>query len=95
MLKGAEGVPFDGFWQLYTSVDPQPQSRYRTFPWFPQSPHPLPIKSYWSPEAGPCPDFCHCRLVLSLLGFYRNRSYRDFPGGPVVKNLPCNAGNVG
>ena len=20
---------------------------------------------------------------------------RDFPGGPVVKNLPCSAGNVG
>ena len=19
----------------------------------------------------------------------------DFPGGPVIKNLPCNAGNVG
>ena len=21
--------------------------------------------------------------------------YRDFPDGPVVKNLPCNAGDVG
>ena len=25
----------------------------------------------------------------------RKSGCRDFPGGPVVKNLPCNAGNVG
>ena len=28
-----------------------------------------------------------CRIYKELL--------RDFPGGAVVKNLPCNAGNMG
>ena len=27
--------------------------------------------------------------------FYTRLKNRDFPGGPVVKNLPCNAGDVG
>ena len=26
---------------------------------------------------------------------YRNVINRDFPGGPVVKTLPCNSGSVG
>ena len=30
--------------------------------------------------------------TTSFLGF---NSFRDFPGGPVVKNLLCNAGDVG
>ena len=25
----------------------------------------------------------------------KNHGFRDFPGGPVVKNLPSNAGNTG
>ena len=25
----------------------------------------------------------------------KNRSSRDFPGGPVFKNPPCNVGDVG
>ena len=29
---------------------------------------------------------------MSFLGF---NSFRDFPGGPVVKNLLCNTGDVG
>ena len=34
-------------------------------------------------------DFCIC-LKIPI----RVKS-RDFPGGPVVKNLPCSAGDVG
>ena len=26
---------------------------------------------------------------------FKKLDSRDFPGGPVVKNLPCNAGNTG
>ena len=25
----------------------------------------------------------------------KNKKFRDFPGGPVVENAPCNAGDVG
>ena len=33
-----------------------------------------------------------CMGFISISIFIRNL-YRDFPGGPVVKNLPSNAGN--
>lgn len=48
-LKCAEGVQFDEFWQIYASVEPPPQSRYRTFPSFPKS----PLVPYGSPKAAP------------------------------------------
>ena len=42
---------------------------------------------------------CISVLVLTLLlPSYKNfllRLFWDFPGGPVVQNLPCNAGDVG
>ena len=28
-------------------------------------------------------------------GAFKSFQYRDFPGGPVVKNLPSNAGDAG
>ena len=31
----------------------------------------------------------------SLLMYFQNGKCGDFPGGPVVKNLPCNAGDAG
>ena len=34
-----------------------------------------------------------CMDFISIAIFIRNL-YRDFPGGPVVKNLPSNAGNT-
>ena len=34
------------------------------------------------------------KKVFSKLILHRKSSGRDFPGGPVVKNLPSNAGNV-
>ena len=37
---------------------------------------------------------CHCLLCL-ILKLYLNKSLRDFPGGPVVKTLPSNAGDEG
>ena len=41
------------------------------------------------------PQFCHFR-VLHMLSFSAlKRRKTDFPGGPVVKNLPCNAQDVG
>ena len=27
--------------------------------------------------------------------FWFKKPWKDFPGGPVVKNLPCNAGDLG
>ena len=33
--------------------------------------------------------------VSSTQKFHKNVIRRDFPGGPVVKNRPCNAGGVG
>ena len=35
-----------------------------------------------------------CMDFISMSIFIRNL-YRDFSGGPVVKNLPYNAGNMG
>ena len=29
------------------------------------------------------------------IGLKKNQSMGDFPGGPVIKNLPSNSGNVG
>ena len=35
-------------------------------------------------------------LLLYLIKiFFKNLKYRNFPGGPVVKNPPSNAGDVG
>ena len=34
-------------------------------------------------------------LISSCYSFYQFIIFRDFPGGPVVKNPPCNAGNSG
>ena len=34
------------------------------------------------------------RLISSIIGPYKNCMVRDFPGGPVVKNSPSNAGGV-
>ena len=47
--------------------------------------------------------FHHCHFGISVTPELTKRSLkkkkhtaiRDFPGGPVVRNLPCNAGNVG
>ena len=46
--------------------------------------------------------FHHCHFGISVTHELTKRSLkkkhtaiRDFPGGPVVQNLPCNAGNVG
>ena len=35
------------------------------------------------------------QTILCLEGHVKNPEYWDFPGGPVVKNPPCNAGNMG
>ena len=32
----------------------------------------------------------HYSKILAI-----KKAYRDFPGGPVVKNPPCNAGDTG
>ena len=34
------------------------------------------------------------RLISSITGPYKKCMVRDFPGGPVVKNSPSNAGGV-
>ena len=39
------------------------------------------------------PNVSNTYNIYSVL--YHIRQYWDFPGGPVVKNPPCNAGNVG
>ena len=33
--------------------------------------------------------------TITLIIIINNNSYRDFPGGAVVKNLPANAGDMG
>ena len=39
---------------------------------------------------------CKVHITVQLLTFYQiKRRNRDFPGGPVVKNLPCNARDTG
>ena len=37
------------------------------------------------------------KLLLSLIDYaiYLEKNIRDFPGGPVVSNLPSNAGDAG
>ena len=35
------------------------------------------------------------RILQKKTLFIKVSSIRDFPGGPVVKNPPCNAGHVG
>ena len=37
----------------------------------------------------PCSACCNATAPVKFSGL------RDFPGGPVVKNLPCNAGDTG
>ena len=34
-------------------------------------------------------------LFSAFFFFFFNRDFLDFPSGPVVKNSPCNAGDVG
>ena len=43
-----------------------------------------------------------CTRFISLEGvhdlgshWFKNKDFRDFPGGTVVKNLPANAGDMG
>ena len=38
---------------------------------------------------------CVCACVSVLVLREQELKYRDFPGGPVVKNLPCSAGDKG
>ena len=52
--------------------------------------------------AGPLPtSFCHCpsfpswTLFPDLKAGVKSQFYQDFPSGPVVKNLPSNAGDTG
>ena len=47
--------------------------------------HPSPV--HWGP-------LCPRRSSLSLPGDFKTAG-RDFPGSPVVENLPCNAGDAG
>ena len=34
------------------------------------------------------------KSTVSILLLKKKKKHRDFPGGPVVKNLPSNAGDV-
>ena len=34
-------------------------------------------------------------IKYTVINFKEWKSYRDFPGGAVVKNLPANAGDMG
>ena len=36
-----------------------------------------------------------CSDQIISKNFSGNKETQDFPGGPVVKNLPCNAGDTG
>ena len=49
------------------------------------------------PTIPPLPfwNLCHPRANEKVLKKKKHTAIRDFPGGPVVRNLPCNAGNVG
>ena len=45
-------------------------------------------------DMNPVHPNCSCKFV-SLGEVFENASTRDFPGGPVVKNPPANAGDAG
>ena len=45
-------------------------------------------------------QFHHCHFAISVThklmkSFLKKPAIQDFPGAPVVQNMPCNAGNVG
>ena len=75
-LKCAEGVQFDEFWQIYMHLWKHHRSQdiehFHRSPKVPSSPS---QQILWVTKGSSCSDFCHSRLVLSLLAFYRNRSY--------------------
>ena len=58
--------------------------------------------------SGPCPPSCTIQRDVFLINYLVNPSFLvaletvlrrreswDYPGGPVIKNSPCNAGDVG
>ena len=42
----------------------------------------------------PSSQFCYKPKITLKISLKKKNTIRDFPGGPVVKNLSCNAGDL-